>query len=326
MRVRPIVVIQGAEREAEVPGIERISKRVNLRPAKTTRELRDALPGAEILLGWDFRAGNLEEVWDRAEDLRWVHWAGVGVDALLFPDLVESEVVLTNSSGVFKRAMAEYVLGLILCFAKGFPETARLQSRREWGYRLTERIDGSRALVVGVGPIGREIAGLLKLAGLEVRGVGRHARKGDSQFGDIYGSSDLLPALPWADYVIVTLPLTAATHHLFAEQQFEAMRAEARFINVGRGPTVHEAALSNALQKGSIAGAALDCYEQEPLPKTSPLWSAPNVIISPHMSGDYIGHTEALAEIFFRNLERYLAGEPLLNVVDKGLGYIPSNP
>jgi phosphoglycerate dehydrogenase-like enzyme len=322
---RPIVVIQGAEREAEVPGVERISGRVDLRPAKTTRELGDALPDAEILLGWDFRAGNLEEVWDRAEGLRWIHWSGVGVDALLFPELVESEVILTNSSGVFKRAMAEYVLGLILCFAKGFPETARLQERREWGYRLTERIDGCKALIVGVGHIGREIATLLKLAGLEVRGVGRRARGKDPLFGDIYASKDLLLALAWADFVIDVLPLTVETHHVFGAREFDAMRAEARFINVGRGATVDEEALHRALGEGSIGGAALDCYEQEPLPSASPLWSAPNLIISPHMSGDYRGHTQALADVFFRNLERYLAGEPLINVVDKRLGYIPSD-
>jgi phosphoglycerate dehydrogenase-like enzyme len=325
MSDRRIIVIQGASEASEVPGIERLSNRAELRPAKGTDELRQALGGAEILFGWDFRAGNLEQAWDQAHQLRWIHWSGVGVDALLFPELIESDVALTNSSGVFKRAMAEYVLGLILCFAKGFPETARLQPTKEWGYRLTERIDGCRALIVGVGNIGREIAGLLKLAGLEVRGVGRRARTGDPVFGAIRGADDLLSVLGWADYVIVVLPLTEATHRLFSDGQFEAMQRGARFINVGRGATVDEHALCRALAEGRIAGAALDCYEQEPLPKESPLWGMPNAIVSPHMSGDYIGHTEALADIFYRNFERYIGGKALLNVVDKRLGYIPGS-
>lgn len=323
MSDRPVIVIQGVGGAADVPGIERISSLAELRPAEDTATLREALNGAEILLGWDFRAGNLERAWDRAGQLRWIHWAGVGVDALLFPELVESDVVLTNSSGVFKRAMAEYVLGLILCFAKGFPETARLQVKREWGYRLTERIGARRALIVGVGNIGREISTLLKLAGLEVRGVGRHARSNDPDFGHVHGSDELLSALPWADYVIVVLPLTGGTHHLFTDEQFQAMQPSARLINVGRGATVDEAALWRALGQGSIAGAALDCFEQEPLPQGSPLWTMPNVIVSPHMSGDYVGHTEALADIFYRNFERYREGKPLLNVVDKRLGFIP---
>jgi phosphoglycerate dehydrogenase-like enzyme len=320
---RPVVVIQGAAHPEEVPGIERVSQLAHVRAAADTQTLREALEGAEILLGWDFRAGNLEQAWGRADQLRWIHWAGVGVDALLFPALVESDVVLTNSSGVFRRAMAEYALGLILAFSKGFPETIRLQLEREWGYRLTERIQGKHALLIGVGSIGREIASLLKAAGMAIKGVGRHAREGDPTFGQVHAIEELHQHLPWADYVIAVLPLTEETHHILGRACFEAMDPGARFINLGRGATVDEGSLHQALECGELAGAALDCFEEEPLPPESPLWAMENVIISPHMSGDYEGHTAALADMFFENFNRYKAGEPLFNVVDKKRGYIP---
>jgi phosphoglycerate dehydrogenase-like enzyme len=214
-------------------------------------------------------------------------------------------------------------LGLILAFAKGFPKTVRLQLERSWGYRLTERIDGKRALLVGVGNIGREIAQMLKATGMLVRGIGRRSRQADPIFGEVYAVGDLNHHLPWADYVIAVLPLTEETHHLLGWECFEAMHSGARFINVGRGATVDEASLCRALERGELAGAALDCFEEEPLPTESPLWCMENVIVSPHMSGDYEGHTEALADTFFENFDRYLRGDPLRNVVDKRQGYIP---
>ena len=319
------VVIQGAKRIEDIPGIERIGDTVDLRFSNSATQLESALSGAEILLGWDFRAAELRDAWRRADRLRWIHWAGAGVDAALFPELVASDVVLTNSQGVFDRAMAEYVLGLVIAFAKRLPETLALQSQRSWKYRLTERLEGRRAFVVGVGSIGREIARLLRAAGLQVTGVGTRAREGDPDFGRIYPVSELAGLLPQAHYVIAVTPLTDATRGLFGAREFRAMKPTARFINVGRGEVVQEAALIDALRQGEIAGAALDVFETEPLPADSPLWSMPQVIISPHMSGDFEEHPQALSDLFIENFRRYREGEPLLNVVDKSLGYIPGN-
>ena len=322
MTENPRLVILGATKIDEVPGISKLASEVELQCANTLGDLRNSLKGAEILLGWDFRADLLRSAWDKASNLRWVHWAGVGVDPILFPELVESDVVLTNSRGVFDRAMAEYVLGLVLNFAKGFPETTSLQSEAQWKHRLTERIDKKHALIIGAGSIGRAIARMLKGMDMIVSGVGRRERSGDSDFEQIFASSDLNTALPHADYVIVVVPLTSETHRLFGREQFDAMKPSARLINVGRGATVDEQAIISALQEGTIAGAALDVFEDEPLPSESPLWSMPQVIVSPHMSGDFYGNEQALADCFYENYHRYRANKPLLNIVDKSLGYV----
>ena len=318
------IVIQGAASAAEVPGIADLDGTAELRFTTTADELRAALPGAEVLLGWDFAAGGLEAAWGAADRLRWIHWAGAGVDALLFPALVQSGVVLTNSRGVFDLAMAEYVLGLVIGFAKRLPETTRMQTGHHWEHRLTERIAGARALVVGVGSIGREIARLLGAAGLVVEGIGRTARDGDANFAAIHASQALDERLAEADYVVAIAPLTAATRGLFGSDQFRAMKPTAHFISMGRGASVDEAALVQALAAGEIAGAALDVFESEPLPAASPFWAMENVVVSPHMSGDYDGHLEDVAALFVANFRRFQAGDPLANVVDMDVGFVPS--
>ncbi|MFB3738530.1 MAG: D-2-hydroxyacid dehydrogenase [Candidatus Velamenicoccus archaeovorus] len=244
-----------------------------------------------------------------------------GVDRLLFPELVESHVVVTNARGVFEEAMAEYVLGLVLAMAKGLPKTLEHQRRREWAHRNAETLGGRRMLVAGVGPIGRAIGRLAAVLGVEVRGVGRTTRTGDDVFETIYGPDELAEAVAWADWIVNALPLTDQTRNLFDRATIEAMPAHARFVNVGRGGTVDEPALVAALAEGRLAGAALDVFEMEPLPAESPLWDLPNVIVSPHMSGSFAGWREAAVEVFLQNLVRYVSGRPLINVVNKRRGY-----
>lgn len=325
MSAKPVIVIQGAACADQVPGIAAIAPEAQLRFADSADKLAHALPGAEILLGWSFREASLRALWPHADRLRWIHWTGAGVDAVLFPELVESDVVLTNSRGIFDRAMAEYVLGLILSFAKRFQETARDQEQRRWRHRLGEMVIGSRALVVGVGSIGREIARLLARAGLHVEGVGRRARARDDDFAVVHAREDLDAALSTADYVVIIVPLTDDTRGMIGAAQFVAMKANARIINVARGAILDEAALVTALLKKEIAGAALDVTSTEPLSSDSPLWAMPEVIISPHMSGDFFGHYEALTSMFVQNFQRYRAQEPLLNVVDKASGFVLSS-
>jgi phosphoglycerate dehydrogenase-like enzyme len=195
------------------------------------------------------------------------------------------------------------------------------QRRHEWRHELTEPVRGKRMLVAGVGGIGRAVARDAVALGMQVRGVGRTSRGGDELFGVVLGIDELAEAVGWADYVVDVLPGTAATHHAFNARIFGSMRPGGRFINVGRGTTVDEAALIEALRAGSIAGAALDVFEREPLPADSSLWDLPNVIVFPHMSGDYAGWRESAVELFLENLLRFVRGEPLRNVVDKRLGY-----
>ncbi len=325
MTVQPIIVIKGAAGAEQAPGIGIIAGEAELRFADSQESLLEALPGATILLGMNFSDGNLSGVWPHAGDLRWIHWTGAGVDGVLFPELIRSDVVLTNSRGIFDRAMAEYVLGLILSFAKRFPESTRHQDERRWQHRLSEMVSGAQVLVVGVGSIGREIARLLRSAGLRVEGVGRRARAADDDFGAVYPREDLDSVLPAADYVVIVVPLTEESRGMFGAAQFSVMKPSARIINVARGAIVDEEALAEALRDGQIAGAALDVTAVEPLPTESPLWAMPQVIVSPHMSGDYIGYKQAVVSAFVDNFRRFQTDEPLLNVVDKISGFVLSD-
>ena len=281
-----------------------------MRFAADAATLADALAGAEVLLVWDFTSDAVRDAWPAADALRWVHTASAGVDRLTFPGLLESDVTLTNSRGVFDRPMAEYVLGLVLAMAKDLPGTLAAQSRQEWHHRETEPIAGRCAVVVGGGPIGRAIAGLLGAVGMDVELVGRR------DFDDLPG------LLPRADWLVLAAPLTDITRGMLDTAALARLRPSARVINVGRGALVVEPDLVDALQAGRIAGVALDVFAREPLPPDSPLWRLPGVIVSPHMSGDLIGWRQTLVEVFRDNLARYRAGRPLCNVVDKTLGYV----
>jgi phosphoglycerate dehydrogenase-like enzyme len=319
--LKPILVVQGVKQLDEVPGLEVLAGQAEIRTATSVSELRAALAGAEVMLGWNFRAASLREAWSAADSLRWLHWAGAGVDAAMFDELVNSDVKLTNARGVFDQPMAEWVLGMIIGFAKRFRETYASQARREWNHRLSEQVAGKRALVVGVGSIGRAVGRLLSAAGMRVEAIGRSARSGDVDFGQIFAVDDLLTRLPAADYVVLITPLTRQTRGMFGAEQFAAMNPRARFLNIGRGALVVEEALLAALREGQIAGAALDVFVEEPLPPQSPFWTMPDCVVSPHMSGDYVEYEAAMAQQFIANWERYCAGEALTNLIDKRLGF-----
>lgn len=305
----PVIVAMGAEGPDDIPGLKALESELEIRYPSAGNPLSDCISGAEIVLGWNFKSNEFQEAWKNADELKWIFWAGAGVDPLLFPELVESDVVLTNCRGVFDRSMAEYVLGLIIAFGKHFPESGRLQSQRIWRHRLSEQLLGKEALIVGVGSIGREIARVLNAFGLKVRGVGRRHRE-DQDFGVIYASSELNTRLSSADFVVVVCPSTPESRGMFGATQFQAMKDSARLVNVARGDILDEAALLVALHDGTIAGAALDVFTEEPLPEDSPFWDLDNVIVSPHMSA-----------AFLENLKRYRIGEPMLNVIDKRAGF-----
>ncbi len=318
------VLVVGATQDAPPPGVEQLSTVVDVAYGETVDEVAAGLPGTDVVFAWHPRSGVLERAWAHAGDVRWIQSASAGVDGLLFPELVAGPVVVTNARGVFDEPMAEYVLGVLLLFAKGFLGLAERQSRREWRKGDNEVLADRHVLVVGVGSIGRAIGRRCRDLGMVVRGVGSTARGGDDVFLGVHGVDELRTAVAWADYVVDILPGTPATRGVFDADVFAVMRPTARFVNVGRGSTVDEVALAGALERGELAGAALDVFQEEPLPATSRLWDLPNVLISPHVSADFAGWREALVELFVDNLRRYLAGEPLRNVVDKDRGYVPS--
>ncbi|MGW2086700.1 D-2-hydroxyacid dehydrogenase [Streptomyces sp. NPDC001880] len=299
------------------PRLGRLTGRARIRYTDEAG-LAARLPSADVLLVWDFASDAVRAAWPGdGPRPAWVHTASAGVDRLLCPELTASDTVVTNARGIFERPIAEYVTGLVLAFAKDLPGTLDLQRRRQWRHRESTRLAGSRAVVVGAGPIGREITRLLIGLGVRVALVGRSARR------TIHGVEDLDRLTALADWVICAAPLTESTRGMFDARFFGLMQPSARFINVGRGPMVVEDDLAEALRRRWIAGAALDVFEQEPLESQSPLWDVPDLIVSPHMSGDTAGWRDRLSEQFVAMYELWAAGEPLPNVVDKQRGYVP---
>jgi phosphoglycerate dehydrogenase-like enzyme len=284
--------------------------------------LADAVDGADALFLWDYFSTAVRDVWDRAGRLRWIHVAAAGVDTLLFDGLAASSVTVTNARGVFDRPVAEFVLMSILAHAKDARRSQELQRSREWQHRETAAVAGSSALIVGTGAIGLETARLLRAVGMEVRGAGRRARANDPDFGTVVASADLAEHVGWADYLVMIAALTDQTRGLIDAEVLRAMKPTSYLINVGRGPCVVEDDLLAALAAGQLSGAALDVFDSEPLPPGHPLWSAPGVTISPHLAGDAVGWLDALAHQFVDNAERFLDGRPLVNVVDKQLGFV----
>jgi phosphoglycerate dehydrogenase-like enzyme len=295
-----VLAVLTAPRGPRPPGLEPLAGVATVRYATSLKHVARAVEDAEVLLLWDFRAQMLREAWRHARRLRWIHSSGAGVDAVLFPELVASDVILTNSRGVYDRAIAEYVLGLVLAFAKDVWTTAAAQRRGEWRHRETELMQDRQLLVVGAGGIGRAIAQLARAAGMGVEVAARTGRL-DPELGRITAVADLGGVLGDADYVVIAAPLTPETRGLFTAAAFERMKPTARLINIGRGAIVDEAALLAALRRKRIAGAALDVFMHEPLPKKHPFWGLPGLVVSPHMCGDFIGWTAAVADLFVKN-------------------------
>ncbi|PCC97926.1 D-2-hydroxyacid dehydrogenase [Halopseudomonas pelagia] len=310
------VLVLVAPGESELAGLGGLPGEVEVQTVSAEADLREALPHADVLVVTDFRTGLLERCWPAEPKVKWVHATSAGVDALLFPALAESDIPITNAKGIFDRGIAEYVLGAVLLFAKDTMGNLALQREHRWQHRDTEMIDQRRALIVGAGSIGGEVARLLKAVGMQVTGIARRARE-DVNFDVVLGNDCLFDCLSVADYVVITAPLTEDTQGLFDDRAFAAMKSGARLINVGRGPIVQTEALLASLQSGHLAGAALDVFEQEPVPEDHPLWEQPNVMMSAHMAGDFIGWQTALGEQFVANFRGWQQGQALFNQVKK---------
>lgn len=265
----------------------------------------------------------------QAPRLRWYQQWGAGADWLQrHPEIEQSEVIVTNTSGMHAIPISEHVFAFLLAFARRLPDLIRYQDRRRW---LTHgelealggvfELAGMTMLVVGVGAIGARIARLGAAMDMCVLGVRRDPGRAMAEVEKMFGTSQLLEALADADIVAITLPYTPETHHLFDARAFEAMKPGAYLVNIGRGKVVDEAALIEALRSGKLAGAGLDVFETEPLPKDSPLWDMPNVIVTAHYAGIMPHYDQRAMEIFLDNLRCYKSGQPLHHVVDKQLGY-----
>ncbi|MFZ0418332.1 MAG: D-2-hydroxyacid dehydrogenase [Candidatus Sulfotelmatobacter sp.] len=287
--------------------------------------IEDDLQDAEIIFSFSIRP----EQFRLAHELRWIHAPTAAVHQLLSPELVKSDVILTNAHEVHGPVVAEHVIALIFALAKKIPQAARLQQKRTWGQDAIwndgprpREVAGATLGLIGLGSIGRNVARTASALGMRVIAVREHLEKKNPEgVAAVYGPTQIEDLLSESDYVVMAAPLTQATRGLMNADRLAAMRPDAYLINVGRGPQVNEIALADALRNRGIAGAALDVFDHEPLPAESPLWDVENLLITPHTAG----LTEKLWQrhyaLFSENLRRYLAREPLLFIVDKQKGY-----
>ena len=282
-------------------------------------ELDSVLADVEIVYGIRLP----RDLVNRAPKLKWVQVMTAGVDRFLDDNFRNSKVILTNVSGIHATPISEFVMEQILMFAKNAALCFELKQKKQWQGYEPKVLRGKTVGVVGLGNIGKEVARLSKAFGMRVIATRRSdPRAPRTRNVDLMLSRQELPRLlVESDYVVITLPYTRETHNLFGEKELRSMKPTAYLINIGRGGIIDEDVLARALSENWIAGAGLDVFATEPLPPESKLWELPNLLFSPHVSGnmeDYIGQT---TEVFCKNLSRYLEGKKLLNVVDKQRGY-----
>jgi phosphoglycerate dehydrogenase-like enzyme len=275
----------------------------------------------EIAAGWFPRT-----LLPRASNLRWFQQWAAGADWLMRrPEAVEMDFVLTNMSGIHAIPVTEHILALLLAFARELSPALRAQRDRKWisqdQHEHLFELANKTMLLIGVGAIGERTARVAAAMDVRVLGIRRDPTVGAKAVDAMYCPDQLHDLLPQADFVVLTVPLTAETRGMIGEQELRAMKPSAYLINVGRGGTVDEDALLQALRQGWIAGAGLDVFETEPLPEDSPLWELDNIIITSHYAGVTPYYHERALEVFLDNLQRYHDGMPLRNVVKKTLGY-----
>ncbi len=289
---------------------------------ESLREIADA----EVYIGW----GMPPQLWQAAKQLRWMHTASAGVASLLFPEMLASEVLLTNSAGIYGEPIAEHVLAGVLYFLRSFDAAGVLQRRSEWNPPLfgagavpMREVSECRVLVVGAGGIGAAVARKFSALGATVTGIRRHPGNGvPAGFHRVTGLDALEAELPGADVLALTAPLTPETRGLLTARRMAMLPDGAIVSNIGRGALIDEEALAAALQSGHLRGAALDVFQREPLASDSPLWHLPQVLLTPHVAGvsPRLFWTR-LSALFLDNWTRYRAGDPLRNLVDKHAGY-----
>ena len=323
MNDRPVVVVLGTGPEDPPPGIEAAAADVELRYARDGAALPDALGGADALFFWRAEGAWLRDAWPHADRLRWVQSASDGVDALMFPELVASEVEVTNARGVFEDAIAEWVIGAMLAFAARILDQRDRQTRGVWDSTTRERLAGSRLLVVGPGPIGRATAVRARALGMEVEAAGRASRQ-DDLFGA--GRRDRrrrgVPrrARPRRSRARCP-PADARDPRALRRGRVRGDATDGPLLQRGAWCHGRRASPGRRARAGGIAGAGLDVFVEEPLPEDSPLWAMPQVLLSPHMCGDVEGWEAEVVSIFVDNAARFARGEPLRNRVDTSAGF-----
>jgi D-2-hydroxyacid dehydrogenase (NADP+) len=301
--------------EAFVQQIRNVSNRIEVTVASDNAAALKAADNAEVVYG-----RFTKEMFSAAKKLRWVQVKSAGVDRLLFPELVNSNVVLTNAR-IHGTQIAEMIIVMMLVFMKKLHTFMQYKAQAKWQRHTTDDLFGKTVGILGLGTIGSETARKAKCLGMKVVAFKKHQTPKPAYIDELLGPEGLARLLRQSNFVVVTLPLTKETRHMIGEEQLRMMNPNAYIINVSRGAVIDTEALIKALKEGWIAGAGLDVFEQEPLPEDSELWKLDNVVMTPHVSGGTPRYDELAVGVFCDNLRRYLEGKPLRNVVNKKAGY-----
>ena len=287
-------------------------------------QLSQELPDTDIFVGYLLRV----EQFRLSPRLKWIHSTAAGVAQLMYPELRNSGIVVTNASGVHALPMAEHVTGMIIALARNFHSAMRYQVRHQWAQQeiwdapaRPRELAGQVAVLVGFGAVGRAVAERVRPLGMRVWAVTRSGKADTALCERVFAAEELDTALSGADFLVLAAPETPETHRMIGASQLATMKPAAFLINVARGSLLDEMALVEALEGHAIAGAALDVASQEPLPPESPLWTLCNAIITPHISGVSEHHWERQADLLMDNLKRWFDGRSLRNQVDLASGY-----
>lgn len=316
------VVVMSGRWQAWIPEYQAISKDLAVVAASTSEDLMREIVDADVVIGRLPR-----EAFLKAEKLNYVQSIGVGFETMLYPEMLASKVHITNTAGAYDSVISEHAMAHILAFSRGIIGHERNRKDRIWereGVPVIQ-LDGLTACVLGLGSIGRTIALRLKAFGMTVIAVDVQATTPPQGVDRVVKPDAMHQALAESDIVVVALPHTPATEGIINAQCFDSMKNSALIVNIARGPLINESDLIDALQQGKIAGAGLDVFEKEPLPKDSPLWDMANVSFTPH-TASLCGEGDVnIKNIFIENLRRFVNGEKLINIIDKEKGYLVRN-
>jgi phosphoglycerate dehydrogenase-like enzyme len=297
---------------------------VNIVAGNSVEAFTEKTARASVLFNWSGSLDLIKQVFSRCPDLVWVHSRSVGLERTLFPEFVDSPVVLTNGLGVFSPALGEFVLAAILYFAKDFRRMIRNQNAEVWQPFDVEPVAGRTVGIIGYGDIGRAVAARVRAMGMNVLAVRRHVPvhgDADPVIEQVLPPERRIELISRCDYIVVAAPLTPETRGMIGVPEFAAMKHTAVVVNVGRGPIIDESELIGALSSNRIKGAALDVFDQEPLPRGHAFYQLNNVLLSPHCADNTPDWLEQSMDRFITQFERFRTGQVLLDVVDKNLGY-----
>ena len=318
------ILVLADPNEPQLSALESLRAEANIITGNSVEAFGQAAADATVIFNWSGSLELLRATFGMCPSLRWVHSRSAGLERTLFPELIERPVPLTNGSGVFSPSLAEFVLAAILFFAKDFRRMVRNQMAGAWEAFDVMPVSGQTVGIVGYGDIGRAVAASVRPLGMTVLAVKRHmshSHGADPLVEQMYSPDRRIEMIARCDYVVAAAPLTPETRGMIAEPEFAAMKPTAVVINVGRGPVIREKALVSALSHGRIKGAALDVFDHEPLPDGHHFYKLENVLLSPHCADHTPDWLDRAMQFFIEQFERFQTGEPLMNVVDKKLGY-----